>query len=38
MLENVLYAAAAVATVLDFALGLFREWKSRSDDEGKSKK
>lgn len=38
MLENVLFIAAAITTVLGFILELWREWKTRSDDKGQNKK
>ncbi len=34
MFEKILSIVAAIATVAGFILEIWREWKSRADDEG----
>lgn len=36
MIERLLFIGAAVATILGFVLELWRTWKARSDDGGKT--
>ena len=38
MFENVLFAAAAVATIAGFVLEVWREMKSSKQEDGKGKK
>ncbi len=35
MIEKVLFMLAALATIAEFILDAWREWKTQTDDEGK---